>query len=197
MTDLPSTLLSLDLDQPIWDRFFSVAPLVVVGTRNADGSHDLLTTHQGFTLAPANLFAFLAPPEDAAVENSLRTRTFAVSFPQPHQVAEASLAAAVAGREGRHPMSAEIPTFPTRRIDAVLMTGARLFLECETDRVVEHLGGRVLVIGRIVAAHLDRDSRRLSERDDYDLLENHPLLAFIAPGRFAAIEHTDAFPMVE
>ena len=31
----------LDVATPIWDQFFTVAPLVLVGTREADGRDDL------------------------------------------------------------------------------------------------------------------------------------------------------------
>ena len=34
-------LIELDVEEPIWDQFFWVAPLVLIGTREADGSHDL------------------------------------------------------------------------------------------------------------------------------------------------------------
>lgn len=197
MTDLPSPLVSLELEPPIWDRFFTVAPLVVVGTRNADGSYDLYTTHRGYPLGPTNLFAFLGPPDATATANAVRERAFAVSFLSPQQVVEASIAAAGTDEGGSHPLLAEIPTFPAQRIDARLLTNARVFLECRLERIVEDLGGSMLVVGSIVAAHVDHESRRMSDRDDYDLLRHNPLLAFVAPGRVAAIEQTDAFPEVE
>ena len=33
--------IELPVDTPIWSRFFTVAPLVLVGTREPDGGHDL------------------------------------------------------------------------------------------------------------------------------------------------------------
>jgi hypothetical protein len=42
---LPESLVSLSLDESIWERFFSVFPLVLVGTREEDGSHDLAPKH--------------------------------------------------------------------------------------------------------------------------------------------------------
>ena len=70
MTDLPDDVLSFELDQSIWDRFFTVGRLIIVGTPNADGSQDLFATPRGFPMGPANLFAFLAAPENAAVVNA-------------------------------------------------------------------------------------------------------------------------------
>ncbi len=37
----PEELVSLELTLPIWSRFFSVAPLIVVGTKEADGNYEL------------------------------------------------------------------------------------------------------------------------------------------------------------
>lgn len=195
MTDLPDDLISLELDQSIWDRFFTVAPMVVVGTRGVNGSQDLFATHRGFPMGPENLFAFLAAPESGAVVNAVRIGEFGVSFLRPDQVVEASLAASE--RESQHPLLAEIPTFPASRIGSVLVSGAHAHLECRVDRIIEDLGSGVLVMGRVVAAHVDRGARRLSDRDDCDVLANHPLLAFVAPGRFAKIDQTDAFPKAE
>ena len=41
MADRPShAFVDLDLTAPIWDRFFTVTPLVVIGTRDEDGRYD-------------------------------------------------------------------------------------------------------------------------------------------------------------
>ena len=52
-----------------------------------------------------------------------------------------------------------------------------------------------LIVGKIVAAQIDPDFLRAEERDDQDLLRDAPLLAYVSPGRFAAIRDTLAFPM--
>ena len=38
------------VDQPIWERFYTVAPLVLVGTLEPDGSHDLAPKHMAMQL---------------------------------------------------------------------------------------------------------------------------------------------------
>ena len=47
-TDSPD-LVHLDMSQPIWDRFFWVAPLVVVGTKE-DERYNLAPKHMAFPL---------------------------------------------------------------------------------------------------------------------------------------------------
>ena len=55
----PRQLIGLDPHGPIWDRFFTVAPLVVVGTREPDGGHDLAPKHLAMPLSWANHFGFV------------------------------------------------------------------------------------------------------------------------------------------
>ena len=41
MTATSPRRVELDVRVPVWDRFFTVAPLVLVGTRESDGRFDL------------------------------------------------------------------------------------------------------------------------------------------------------------
>ena len=43
-------LVELDMNLPIWDRFFWVAPLVLVGTMESDGSYDLAPKHMAMPM---------------------------------------------------------------------------------------------------------------------------------------------------
>ena len=40
-----SDFVSLGVEHPIWNRFFHVAPLIVVGTRETHGGYDLAPKH--------------------------------------------------------------------------------------------------------------------------------------------------------
>ena len=48
--------------------------------------------------------------------------------------------------------------------------------------------------GEIVAAYAEPDVVRSSELDDQELLLDAPLLIYLAPGRFAEVERSNAFP---
>ena len=60
---------------------------------------------------------------------------------------------------------------------------------------VDGFGVNSLIVGKIVAAQIDPAFLRAEERDDQDLLQSAPLLAYVSPGRFATIRETLAFPM--
>jgi len=174
------TLVSLDLDQPIWERFFTVAPLVMVGTRERDGTYDLAPKHMAMPLGWGNYFGFIT-----------------VSFPRPSQVLTVSLTATPRCDHDRKPALNALPTIPAQLVDGVFLQDAYLNLECQLIRIVDDFGENSLIAGRIVAAHVDETALRSCDRDDQDLLRQSPLLAYLSPGRFATLDHSQAFPFHE
>jgi flavin reductase (DIM6/NTAB) family NADH-FMN oxidoreductase RutF len=186
--------ISLDVGHPIWDRFFTVSPLVIVGTREPDGGHDLAPKHMAGPVSWDNWFGFVCTPRHHTYANATREGVFTVSWPRPEQLLEASLAAAPRYPTEGKPALDALETEPAQAVDGVLLKGAWLHLECRTDRVIDALGENSLVIGRIVAASVDERSLRSPDRDDQDLLRAAPLLAYLHPGRFAEVAQTRAFP---
>ena len=182
------------VDSPIWSSFFTVAPLVIVGTVEEDGSEDLAPKHMAMPLGWSNYFCFACSPRHATQRNAQRTREFTVSFPRPEQIVETSLAAGPRDEEGDKPSLEAVPTFPASEVEGALVRDAALWLECRLDRVVEGFGENTLIIGEVVAAAADERSIRASGGDDSDLIAGSPLLAYISPGRFASISQTYSFP---
>jgi flavin reductase (DIM6/NTAB) family NADH-FMN oxidoreductase RutF len=189
----PQPMVSLSLNAPIWEQFFTVAPLVLVGTREEDGGHDLAPKHMALPLGWQNHFGFVCHPSHATQQNAERTGAFTVSFPRPDSVVEVALAAeSRAG--GAKPSLDAIAVSPAGVVDGVLVDDAHLWLECELERVIDGFGENTLIAGRVVAASVAEDSLRASDADDAELIAASPLLAYLAPGRFAAIEETHSFP---
>lgn len=187
-------LVELDVGQPIWERFYSVAPLVLVGTREADGGHDLAPKHLALPMGLENYFGFICTPSHRTYVNLQREAAFTVSYPRPAQLVETSLAASPRCSNDEKPALAALPVFPASKVAGVLLEGAYLFFECELDRIVGDIGANSLVVGRIVAARVAEDAERLVDRDDQSLIYGSPLLAYLNPGRFAKIEQSLSFP---
>lgn len=189
------TLVTLDPDRPIWDRFFMVAPLVVVGTRG-DGEDNLAPKHMAMPLSWGSYYGFVCAPHHQTYQNIQATGSFAVSYPRPEQVTAASLTASPR-RDGpgvEKPIVETLPTFPAAQVEGLFLEAAYLFLECTLDRTIDDLDGNSLVIGRVVAAHVHEDALRVSEGDDQALLYEAPLLTYLHPGRYATVRETNAFP---
>lgn len=193
---LPESLVSLSLDESIWERFFNVFPLVLVGTREEDGSHDLAPKHLAMPLSWGRWFGFVCTPRHRTYQNAVRTGAFTVSYPRPEQVVVTSLAAAPrCDGEQDKPSLLALPVFPAQVVDGVLVEGCPLYLECWLDRTVDDLDGNSLLMGRMAAAHVHVDALRGEDREDNELIHDHPLFAYLHPGRFAVIDQSLGFPL--
>jgi flavin reductase (DIM6/NTAB) family NADH-FMN oxidoreductase RutF len=190
-------LVSLGDEHPVWHRFFQVSPLVVVGTREPDGTYDLAPKHLAMPLGWQNWFGFVCTPAHATYGNAIREGAFTVSFPRPSQILLTSLAAAPRCADDQKPSLEAVPTFPARRVDGVLLEEAYVHLECETDRVIDGFGDNSLITGRVVETLVTEDAIRRADKDDKQLIFHAPLLAYLPPGRYAEVSHSFAFPFHE
>ena len=188
--------IPLSLSTPIWDRVFTIAPLVIVGTREADGSYNLAPKHLATPLSWTNYFGFVCTPEHATYHNIKREGVFTVSYPRPNQTVLTSLTASPREDQGSKPGLGALPTWPARQVDALFVEDAYLFLECELDRIVDDFDINSLIAGRIVAAYAASDSLRQEDLDDNELLAKAPMLAYLNWGRFARIDESYPFPFM-
>ena len=188
------SLVELDVSQPIWDRFFWVAPLVLVGTREADGGHDLAPKHMAMPMGWENYFGFVCTPRHHTYSNIKRDGVFTVSYPRPDQLVLTSLAASPRCGDDDKPALSVLPVFPAEKVDGVLVEGGYMFLECELDRIVDGFGVNSLIVGRVVAARVAEDAERVDEIEDQALVHESPLLAYLHPGRFARSDRACLFP---
>jgi len=187
-------IVELDASKPIWDRCFMVAPLVLVGTRDEDGSLDLAPKHMAFPMGWQNYFGFVCSPRHHTHSNIERTGEFTVSYTKPSQVLYASLAASPRHAGGAKTVLLGFPTFPAKKIDGEFIEDAYLFLECKLHKTIDGFGDNCLITGEVVAAYAHPDYIRSSELDDQELIHAAPLMAYLPPGRFATIKRSNAFP---
>ena len=187
-------LIELDTSRSIWESFFTVFPLVVIGTREADGSEDLAPKHLAMPMSWKNHFGFVCTPRHNTYQNIRRDRQFSVTYMRPSQTVLASLAATPRCEDGSKPITEALPTFPAESINAAFVQDGYLFLECELQQIVDELGDNSLIIGRIISARVAEDALRSSDQDDEDLVYSAPLLAYLYPGRFAEIASSNKLP---
>lgn len=186
--------VSIPIDTPVWDRFFTVAPLVIVGTREGGGGYDLAPKHMAMPLGWQNYYCFACSPRHATQHNVAATGEFTVSFPRPDQILQTSMAAGPRIEDGSKPTLAALETVPASMVDGVLVSGAYLWLECALERMLEGFGDNTLIIGRVLAVSADERVVRSPETGDRDPIRDAPLLAYLSPGRFASVEQSSSFP---
>ena len=187
-------LIELDTTESIWERFFSVYPLVLVGTRDPDGSDDLAPKHLAMPVSFQNYFGFVCSETHATYRNVRRERQFTVTYAQPSQAILASLAATPRCEDGSKPITSALPTFPATKVAGAFLANGYVFLECELHDIIDGLGDNALIMGRIIAARIAEGALREYERDDQELVHDHPLLAYLYPGRFAEISTSNKLP---
>ena len=190
----PPDLVSLDVEHPIWERFFTIAPLVVIGSREEDGSYDLAPKHMVTPLGWENYFGFVCTPQHSTYQNIQRHGEFTVSFPTADAIVLTSLSASPRCGDQSKPALAALPTFSAHEIDGEFLSQASLFFECRLDRIVDGFGINSLIAGQNVAAHLDATALRSEDRDDQDVIAASPLLGYVSPGRYLKIDQSRSFP---
>jgi flavin reductase (DIM6/NTAB) family NADH-FMN oxidoreductase RutF len=188
-------LVPVPVGPGLWERVFTVAPLVLIGTKEGDG-WDFAPKHMAMPLGWEGLYCFVCTPRHATYHNVQAHPQFTVSFPRPEQIMESSLAAG--GRyEDTKPALTAVPTAAARVVDGRVVAGCPLHLECELERIVDGLGSASLIVGRVVAAFAVREALRGAEVDDADLVHRLGLLAYLSPGRFAAVRESLSFPFLD
>lgn len=192
--DAGLTTVELDLQAPIWNRFFTIAPLVIVGTRELDGTADFAPKHMATPLGWENYFGFVCTPLHSTYRNIEREQEFTVSYPHPDQVILTSLSAAPRCEDDVKVELAAMPKYRASLVNADCLKGAYLCLECKLDRIIDGFEKNSLICGRIVAARVRTEALRSNDRDDQDVLAASPLMAYVSPGRYASIDETRSFP---
>ena len=189
-----SPLISLEVEHPIWDRFLSVAPLVVIGPIDPGGEPNLAPKHMATPMGWSNHFGFVCTPSHATYRNVERQQEFTVSYPRPEHIVSTSLSAAPRSEDGSKPLLSTLPTVPSQRVSGVFLRDAYVQLECQLERLVDGFDDNSLVVGEIVAASVHRDALLRRDRDPQDVLSKVPVLAYLNPGRIVEINESNSFP---
>lgn len=184
----------LSINRPIWNQFFGVFPLVIVGSKEENGTYNLAPKHLAIPLGWENHYCFVCSPQHSTYQNIRRHGEFTINFPRPSEVLTATLSAAPRCEDQFKPSLLLLPTFPARQIDGILVHGCYVHLECVVHSIADGFGPNSLIIGNIVAASAHDDILRAQEKDEGEQIFEHPLLAYVSPGRFAEIRQTNAFP---
>ncbi len=188
-------LVKLNTQESIWDHFFTVSPLVVIGTKEEE-NYDLAPKHMATPIGQSNFFGFVCTPNHSTYHNINKTGVFSVSFPFPDQVVLASLSATPRcyASSTEKPIVKELPNIKCNSIDSIFFKDSYLFIECELFKIIDGFDNYSIITGKIIEAYVNEKYLKISEKDEQEQIHENPLLAYIAYGRFAKIEETYNFP---
>jgi flavin reductase (DIM6/NTAB) family NADH-FMN oxidoreductase RutF len=158
--------------------------------------YDLAPKHMVTPMGWDNYFGFVCAPRHATYRNVLRTKdSFTVSYlgPEPARAREPDGGASlrrgrktVAPRPADRACRARVRAAPVRSVRA-----ARVPPSIESSK---RFGENGLIIGKIVAARVHRSAARAFELEDERLIEESPLLVYVAPGQYARVDESHSFP---
>ncbi|NNL15927.1 MAG: flavin reductase [Flavobacteriaceae bacterium] len=188
-------LVKLNINNSLWDHFFTVAPLIVVGSKEGY-RYDLAPKHMASPIGQSDFFGFVCTPKHSTYQNIKKNMEFSVSFPVPDQIVMASLSASPRCEDNERTklIVDALSTFKCNSIDALLLKDAYLFFECELYKIIDGFNDYSIITGRIIDAFVNKDYLKVTDKDIQDQINERPLLAYIANGRFAKIKKTYKFP---
>lgn len=192
-----SPMIDITDDPNLWTRFFMVHALLIIGSKEKDGSFNLAPKHMAMPLGFGPYFGFMGTPRKMTYRNIKREEVFTVSFPQPDQLVQTSLTASRREDDDSKPVIDAIPTVEAQIIEGVFMENSYLQLECILHDIMGKFGEWEMIVGEIVAAYVHEDALRQEgdDADDNKIIHDSPLLAYLHPDRFSTIKKSNHFPL--
>jgi flavin reductase (DIM6/NTAB) family NADH-FMN oxidoreductase RutF len=190
-----SDMISLEINDQFWNRFFTVHGLFLVGSKEPDGGYNLAPKHMGMPMGFSPYFGFIGTPRKATYRNITSHGYFTVSFPHPNQLVSTTLTASQREPDNSKPIIESLPTVNAECIEGVVLQNSYLQLECKLHEISGHYGEWEMIVGQIVHAYVDQRCLRKQSVDDNDLIHQTPLLAYLHPDRHAKISESLSIPL--
>ena len=187
--------ISLDVKESIWEHFYTVAPLVVIGTKE-DHGFDLAPKHMVTPLGFSDYFGFVCTPRHNTYHNIKKSHRFSVSFVKPDQILLSSLAAMprCAVQDFPKEITNQIPTVMSEDGGAIFLRDSYVMLDCSIYKIIDGFDDYSMITGKINKAQVHKHYKIISDEGHQKQIYDHPLLAYIAQGRFANIKETMSYP---
>ena len=190
-----NNFISLNPKESLWEHFYTVAPLIVVGSKN-NGDFNLAPKHMATPIGFSNYFGFVCTPRHVTYQNIKKEKKFTVSFVKPSQLVTASLAASPRGENKKNfkEVIKCLSTFSTSKKNNLFITDSYVLFECSLYKVIDGFDDYSIITGKIDTAWVHKEDKIYSDIDEQQHLYNNPLLVYISQGRFANVKETFNFP---
>lgn len=187
--------ISLNVKESIWEHFYTVAPLVVIGSKEEQG-FDLAPKHMATPLGFSDFFGFVCTPRHNTYHNIKKHSRFSVSFVKPDQILLSSLAAMprCAVKDFPQEITNQIPTITLNNEASIFVKDSYVMLDCSLHKIIDGFDDYSLITGKIEQAMVHKNYKIVSDEGHQKQIYDHPLLAYIAQGRFASIKETLSYP---
>ena len=187
--------VSLDTKKSLWEQFYTIAPLVVIGTKEGNG-FDLAPKHMVTPIGFSNYFAFVCTPRHRTYHNIKNEGKFSVSYVKPDQIVLSSIAAMPRCSVEDYPRDVvqHIPTVCSEDGENIFVADSYLFLECELHKVIDGFDDYSIITGSVKKAFVHKNYKIHSDQEQQGQIYDDPVLVYVAQGRFAEVHETMAYP---
>ncbi len=187
--------VSLDTKKSLWEQFYTVAPLVVIGTREENG-FDLAPKHMVTPIGFSNYFAFVCTPRHRTYHNIKKEGIFSVSYVKPDQILMSSIAALPRCSVEDYPRDVvqQIPTVTSEDGENIFVADSYLCFECRLHKIFDGFDDYSIITGTVEKALVHKDYMIHSDQGQQGHIYKNPLLVYVAQGRFAEVQETLAYP---
>jgi flavin reductase (DIM6/NTAB) family NADH-FMN oxidoreductase RutF len=179
----------------LWEHFYTVAPLVVIGTKEDEG-FDLAPKHMVTPVGFSNYFAFVCTPRHSTYQNIRREKRFSVSYVKPDQILLSSIAAIPRCSVEDFPRDViqHIPTMTSEDGQSIFVEDSYLCFDCDLHEIYDGFDDYSIITGTIRTAFVHKDYKIYSDQGQQGRIYDNPLLVYLAHGRFAEVRKTMAYP---
>ncbi|MEX2585310.1 MAG: flavin reductase [Balneolaceae bacterium] len=190
-------MIEITDDPKLWNRFFTVHSLLIIGTKEKDGSFNMAPKHMAMPLGFGPYLGFMGTPRKTTYRNIKREGAFTVSVPRPDQLVLSSLTASPREKDDTKPIIDAIPTVKAKKIVGQFLENSYLQLECTLHEILGKYGEWEIIVGKIVAAYVHPEALRKEgdDADDNKLIHKSPLLAYLHPNQYSVIKKSNHFPL--
>ena len=187
--------ITLNVKESIWEHFYTVAPLIVVGTKENNG-FDLAPKHMVTPIGFSDYIGFVCTPRHNTYHNILREKRFTISFVKPDQILLSSLAAFPRCSVDSFPkdITNHIPTISTQVGENIFIEDSYVLMDCDLHKVIDGFDDYSIITGKIKLAMVHKNYKIISDEGQQSHIYENPLLAYIAQGRFASVKKTMSYP---
>jgi flavin reductase (DIM6/NTAB) family NADH-FMN oxidoreductase RutF len=189
-------VIDITEDPNLWNRFFTIHSLVIIGSKDDEGTYNMAPKHLAMPMGFGPYFGFMGTPRKTTYRNILREKEFTVSYPRPDQLVVSSLMASQREQDDSKPVIEEVPTEEAKKVEGKFLKDAYVQLECELDQTYGKFGEWEIIVGEIIGAYVHTDALRKFDEDldDEQLIREAPLLAYLFPDRFGIVKNSTGFP---
>lgn len=148
---------------PVASAYSLLTPggMVLLCTASADGRHDVapVAWNCPLDLEPVSKVLLVCDTSHRTYEDAVDSGEFAVALPTSGQRALIERTGSVSGRDVDKYAEFSIPSFPARRVDALIPDGVAGWLECRLIRIVIE-GTSAIIMGEVLEARAVGDAWR-------------------------------------